>query len=73
VTARVPIAHGPPQIPTVVVNPLPDRNTTYIVLNRPFAFMEWLKLVSIPEVGALGRQHTRARADRGRHDVSAVP
>lgn len=38
------------EIPTVVVDPLPDRNTTYIVLNRPYAFMQWMKLVSIPEV-----------------------
>ncbi|KAG2433123.1 hypothetical protein HYH02_012825 [Chlamydomonas schloesseri] len=37
------------EIPTVVVDPLPDRNTTYIVLNRPYAFMQWMKMVSIPE------------------------
>ncbi|KAG2489813.1 hypothetical protein HYH03_011762 [Edaphochlamys debaryana] len=40
------------EIPTVVVDPLPEsisKGTSYIVLNRPYAFMEWLNRVSIPE------------------------
>jgi len=42
------------EIPTVVVDPLPKSafgksDTSYIVLNRPYAFMEWLKKASIPE------------------------
>lgn len=44
------------EIPTVVVDPLPPSvsgNTTYVVLNRPYAFIEWLTKVSIPEVRAV--------------------
>ncbi|GLI67444.1 hypothetical protein VaNZ11_011637 [Volvox africanus] len=40
------------EIPTVVVDPLPpevSKNSTYIVLNRPYAFIEWINKVSIPE------------------------
>ncbi|PNH03274.1 putative cytochrome c-type heme lyase [Tetrabaena socialis] len=40
------------EVPTVVVDPLPpsvSKNTTYIVLNRPYAFLEWINRVSIPE------------------------
>ncbi|GLC53212.1 hypothetical protein PLESTB_000720300 [Pleodorina starrii] len=40
------------EIPTVVVDPLPpsvSKNTTYIVLNRPYAFIEWINRISIPE------------------------
>ncbi len=45
------------EIPTVVVDPLPPSvsgNTTYVVLNRPYAFIEWLTKVSIPEVRIVG-------------------
>ncbi|KAK9833448.1 hypothetical protein WJX81_006347 [Elliptochloris bilobata] len=38
------------EIPTVVVEPLPDReNLGYVVLNRPFAFVQWLAQADIPE------------------------
>lgn len=39
------------EIPTVVVDPLPKDKSggSYVVLNRPFAFMTFLKRVSIPE------------------------
>ncbi|KAG1669891.1 hypothetical protein FOA52_002417 [Chlamydomonas sp. UWO 241] len=40
------------EIPTVVVDPLPKEimlDNSYVVLNRPWAFLEWLKKVSIPE------------------------
>lgn len=40
------------EIPTIVVDPLPEttlKHTYYVVLNRPFAFKEWIKTVSIPE------------------------
>ncbi|KAG1657279.1 hypothetical protein FOA52_005473 [Chlamydomonas sp. UWO 241] len=40
------------EIPTVVVDPLPKEmvdNTWYVVLNRPYAFVQWVKTQSIPE------------------------
>lgn len=40
------------EIPSVVVDHLPAsvlKASSYVVLNRPFAFMEWLQKVSIPE------------------------
>eukprot|EP00798_Chlamydomonas_sp_ICE-L_P029534 gene29534-5880_t len=40
------------EVPTVVVDPLPKeimKDSSYIVLNRPYAFMEWIKTASIPE------------------------
>ena len=40
------------EIPTVVVNPLPKsimKDSSYIVINRPYAFQEWVQTVSIPE------------------------
>lgn len=40
------------EIPTVVVDPLPDSvvvHHDYPVLNRPYAFVEWLKKMDIPE------------------------
>ena len=40
------------EIPTVVVDKLPDamlKSSSYVVLNRPYAFLQWLDRVSIPE------------------------
>ncbi|GAX78872.1 hypothetical protein CEUSTIGMA_g6311.t1 [Chlamydomonas eustigma] len=40
------------EVPTLVVDKLPDaalKDSFYVVLNRPFAFQQWLKKVSIPE------------------------
>lgn len=38
------------EIPTVVVDPLPDgEDRGYIVLNRPWAFVQWLRKTDIPE------------------------
>jgi len=40
------------EIPTVVVDKLPEsamKNSNYVVLNRPYAFLLWLQRVSIPE------------------------
>ena len=40
------------EIPTMVVDPLPSdmvQHDWYIVLNRPYAFVEWVKKAQIPE------------------------
>ncbi|GAB4823622.1 hypothetical protein N2152v2_010668 [Parachlorella kessleri] len=39
------------EIPTVVVNPLPPEhpNHGYVVLNRPYAFLQWVSQAAIPE------------------------
>lgn len=40
------------EIPTMVVDPLPKsmvENNWYVVLNRPYAFVQWLKKQRIPE------------------------
>ena len=40
------------EVPTVVVDHLPAsvlKNSSYVVLNRPYAFLMWLAKVSIPE------------------------
>ncbi|GAX76986.1 hypothetical protein CEUSTIGMA_g4433.t1 [Chlamydomonas eustigma] len=40
------------EIPTVVVDPMPPsllKHDDYVVLNRPYAFVEWVKIASFPE------------------------
>lgn len=40
------------ELPTVVVDPLPTsmvEHSWYIVLNRPYAFVQWVSRVNIPE------------------------
>ncbi|KAJ9512188.1 hypothetical protein QJQ45_012658 [Haematococcus lacustris] len=42
------------EVPTVVVRPIPKEaipggDTSYVVLNRPYAFMQWLATASVPE------------------------
>ena len=40
------------ELPTVVVDPLPHsmvEHSWYIVLNRPYAFVQWTQKVTIPE------------------------
>lgn len=40
------------EIPSIVVDHLPQsvlKSSSYVVLNRPYAFMEWLSKVSVPE------------------------
>eukprot|EP00798_Chlamydomonas_sp_ICE-L_P005859 gene5859-6150_t len=40
------------EIPTIVVDPLSESvvpHRSYVVLNRPFAFVEWIKIVQVPE------------------------
>eukprot|EP00798_Chlamydomonas_sp_ICE-L_P012389 gene12389-15582_t len=40
------------EIPTVVVDALPESvvpHIDYVVLNRPYAFVEWLKVTNVPE------------------------
>jgi hydroxyproline O-arabinosyltransferase len=42
------------EIPTIVVDPLPDReNKGYVVLNRPYAFSQWLREQKIREENIL--------------------
>lgn len=42
------------EIPTIVVKPLPPgRNRGYVVLNRPYAFQQWLGLQHIKEPNIL--------------------
>ena len=40
------------EIPTMVVDPLPAdmvEHSWYVVLNRPYAFVQWIKAQKIPE------------------------
>ncbi|CAI5476013.1 unnamed protein product [Closterium sp. Yama58-4] len=38
------------EIPTFVVNPLPpQQQTDYVVLNRPYAFVQWIQQATFPE------------------------
>eukprot|EP00798_Chlamydomonas_sp_ICE-L_P011655 gene11655-34364_t len=40
------------EIPTVIVQPLPESvipHLDYVVLNRPYAFLQWTKMFSVPE------------------------
>ena len=40
------------EIPTMVVDPLPSdtvEHSWYVVLNRPYAFVQWIKKAQIPE------------------------